>query len=155
MDKRGRSEPLIAIGARVRQRRRELNLTQEALAGMAALSKSFVSEVESGQTSPSGLVYLKLAEALGVSVEWLLRGELPEALAVNAGDVRIPPLVAELAEEQGWSYGETLDVAAALQSIVARRTRGGGWQPEREQVLALARAVRSLRPATAGGKGKP
>jgi hypothetical protein len=55
-------------------------------------------------------------------------------------------LVAELAEEQGWSYADTMDVAAALQTIVARRTRGRRWQPGRDELLALAKAVRGLRP---------
>ena len=54
-EERGRA--LAEIGARVRHRRRELNLTQEGLGEAAGLSKSFVSEVESGLTSGSGLVY--------------------------------------------------------------------------------------------------
>jgi transcriptional regulator with XRE-family HTH domain len=147
-----RDPVLVAIGARVRQRRRELDITQEALAAAAGLSKSFVSEVEGGQASASGLMYLKLAAALGVSVEWILTGDVPERPVVRPNDIQIPSHVAALAEEQGWTYGETLDVAAALQTIVARRSRGRRWQPARDEILALATAVRGLRPAL--GKAK-
>ncbi len=150
MEKADRSDELRAIGARVRQLRRENELTQEELAEKAGLSKSFISEIEGGRTAASGLLFLKIAEALGVSVEWLLTGELPHAPAVRPSEVEIPPLVAELAEEQGWSYSETLDLAAALQTIVARRTRGRRWQPGREELLELAKAVRHLRPRPEG-----
>lgn len=146
MEKQDRTAALNEIGARVRQRRRELDLTQEALAERAGLSKSFISEVEGGQASASGLMYMKIARVLDVSVEWLLTGDLPEAQIVRPSDVQIPSFVAELAEEQGWSYGETLDVAAALQTIVARRSRGRRWQPGRDELLALAAAVKRLRP---------
>jgi transcriptional regulator with XRE-family HTH domain len=154
MEKDDRGDALAAIGARVRQRRRELDITQEALAAKTELSKSFVSEVEGGQTAASGLKYLKIAEALGVSVEWLLTGELPERSIVRPSDVEIPSFVAEAAEQEGWSYGETLDVAAALQTIVARRSRGRRWQPSREDLISLAAALRRLRPAPTPEEGK-
>jgi transcriptional regulator with XRE-family HTH domain len=143
-----RAPALAAIGSRVKQRRRELSLTQETLAEKAGLSKSFVSEVEGGQASASGLMYLRLAEALEVSVEWLLTGETPERPIVSPSDVQIPSFVADVAEEQGWSYGETLDVAAALETYVARRTRGRRVQPGREELIALADALRRLQPRT-------
>jgi transcriptional regulator with XRE-family HTH domain len=154
MDKQDRAEALVAIGTRVRQRRREIDLTQEELAEKAGLSKSFVSEVEGAQAAASGLMYMKLARVLDVSVEWLLTGDLPESPVVRPSDIQIPPFVAELAEEQGWSYAHTLDVAAALQTIVARRTRGRRWKPGREELLALAAAVRGLAPTGGGEKKK-
>lgn len=142
-----RAPALAAIGGRVKQRRRELSITQEMLAEKAGLSKSFVSEVEGGQASASGLMYLRLAEALEVSVEWLLTGEMPERPIVRPSDVQIPAFVADVAEEQGWSYGETLDVAAALETYVARRTRGRRVQPGREELIALGEALRRLQPS--------
>lgn len=145
MDKRD-PEALAAIGGRIRQRRRELNLTQEVLAENAEVSKSFVSEIEGGRTSASGLIYLRIANTLDVSVEWILTGELPEMPMIKQERIAIPGFVAELAEEEGWSYGETLDVAAALQTVVARRSKGRGWEPGREELRALAAAVRRLRP---------
>jgi len=144
-----RGPALVAIGGRIKQRRRELHITQEALAEKAGLSKSFISEIEGGQASAAGLMYLKLAEALEVSVEWLLTGETPERPIIRPSDVEIPPFVADVAEEQGWSYGETLDVAAALETFVARRTRGRRVQPSREDLITLAEALRRLQPNVA------
>ncbi|MDX2054219.1 MAG: helix-turn-helix transcriptional regulator [Polyangiaceae bacterium] len=143
-----RGPALVAIGGRIKQRRRELRITQEALAEKAGLSKSFVSEIEGGQASAAGLMYLKLAKALEVSVEWLLTGETPERPIVRPSDVEIPAFVADVAEEQGWSYGDTLDVAAALETYVARRTRGRRVQPGRDELIALAEALRRLQPTT-------
>lgn len=152
MDKRDRPEVLAEIGHRIRQRRRELDLTQEALADKAGLSKSFVSEVEGGQASASGLICLRIAAALDVSVEWILTGGLPEVPIVGPKELQIPESVAELAEEEGWSYGETLDVAAALQTVVARRSKGRRWEPGRADLRALAAAVRRLRPERGSDK---
>ncbi len=121
-------------------------MTQEALGAKAGISKSFVSEVEGGQASASGLIYLRIASALDVSVEWILTGELPEMSVVRSTEIQIPESVADLAEEEGWSYGETLDVAAALQTVVARRSKGRRWEPGREELRALATAIRQLRP---------
>jgi len=146
MEKRDRPEVLRAIGHRIRKRRREKNMTQEALGAKAGISKSFVSEVEGGQASASGLIYLRIASALDVSVEWILTGELPEMSVVRSTEIQIPESVADLAEEEGWSYGETLDVAAALQTVVARRSKGRRWEPGREELRALATAIRQLRP---------
>ena len=104
----------------MRQRRRELNLTQEQLAERAGLSKSFLSEVEGGQVAADGLIYLRIAECLEVSVEWLLQGEVAPPPPARPD---IPPALSALADELGWTHSETLDVAAALQTVIARRSR--------------------------------
>lgn len=141
MSKSERDPTLAAIGARVRQRRRELGLTQEALASGAGVSKSFVSEVEGGLTAASGLIYLRLARMMEVQVQWLLTGEVVGELT-HQSSVPVPPVLSEVAEEQGWSYRQTLDVAAALSGIVARRTRSGrAWELTREHILRIAAAL--------------
>jgi DNA-binding XRE family transcriptional regulator len=136
-------EQLAAIGERVRQRRRELDLTQETLAEKCGLVKSFISEVETGRSSASGLNYLKLAQALDVDVQWLLTGSVRTHVDARRS-VQIPPLLSQIAEEQAWSYRQTLDVASVLDGMVARRTRGGDlWRPSREYILRIARAISS------------
>lgn len=137
-----RQGTLIVIGDRVRARRRQLELTQEKLAEAAELSKSFVSEVEGGQAAATGLVYLRIAQALDVDVQWLLTGE-GAAARPPAGPVEIPELLSQVAEEKHWSHRRTLDIAAALQGIVARRTRGGQkWELNRDLILKIASALR-------------
>ena len=134
---------LGAIGTRLRQRRNELEFTQEVLSELADVSKSFVSELEGGQRAASGLVYLRLAEALDVPVQWLLTGEELSAVAREASEVIIPPILSNIAEESGWTHQETMDVAAALRGVVARRTGSGRkWEMTRENILAIAKAIR-------------
>lgn len=137
-----REGALQAIGLRIRQRRRELNITQERLAELANLSKSFVSELEGGSTAANGLVYLGVAQALGVQVQWLLTGAVAESIEPQITPVTIPPLLSKIAEEKGWSHRKTMDIGAALQGIVARRTQNGdAWEPTRELILKIAKAL--------------
>ncbi len=140
MAKAERETKLVPIGRRVRERREEVRLTQEQLAERASVSKSFISEVENGATAASGLVYLRLAQALDVPVQWLLTGETEEAR--EPGPVTVPPLVSKIAEEKGWSHRKALTVAAAMGAIVARRTHDGRTRElDREAILSIAAAV--------------
>jgi transcriptional regulator with XRE-family HTH domain len=129
------------IGARIKSRRLELGLTQEALAERAAASKSFVSELEGGRSVASGIVYLKIANALDVNVHYLLTGDTPPGEAQVDVFQRVP-FVSQVADELGWSHRKARDVAEALSRIVARRTRDGRpWVPTREQIVAVAEAL--------------
>lgn len=59
------------LGNRLKERRLELGLTQGQLAEICLVSRKTINTVENGVFVPSTLLALKLAEALGVSVEWL------------------------------------------------------------------------------------
>jgi transcriptional regulator with XRE-family HTH domain len=129
------------IGSRIKDRRNELKLTQEQLATAAGVSKSFVSEIEAGQRGASGLKYLAIADALEVAVEWLLKG-IEQASASQTAPA-IPREVASVAEAEGWSYRETLDVSAQLQALVARRTSSGQtWKPTKDYIVQIHDALR-------------
>jgi len=56
------------FGKAIRQRRRELDLTQEALAERADLHRTFISLIERGETSPSLENIERLAQALDISI---------------------------------------------------------------------------------------
>src|SRR5579863_1735855 len=60
-----------AAGARLRLARQARGLSQQQLAGMAAVTRQAVSAVESGHSDPSLRVALALARALGLTVEEL------------------------------------------------------------------------------------
>jgi DNA-binding XRE family transcriptional regulator len=133
------------IGERVRARRSELRLTQDALAERTGLSKSFLSEVEGGRSDASGLNYLKLAQALEMDIKYLLTGEgAPEP--TRAGPAPIPEIVSRLAEERDWSHRQVLELSEALGAVIARRTRNGQhWEPSPEFVAGLAEALQKDR----------
>jgi transcriptional regulator with XRE-family HTH domain len=59
-----------------------MKLSQEALADRAGLDRSFIGQVERGETNISLLNLLRIAEGLNVGPERLVRGlRLPRALS--------------------------------------------------------------------------
>lgn len=60
------------IGARIRQQREHIGLTQEQLGEACDLSSSFVGHIERGSRKLSVESLYKLASVLGVSVDYLL-----------------------------------------------------------------------------------
>ncbi len=65
------TETSWAAGTRLRLARQARGLSQQQLAGMAAVTRQAVSAVESGHSDPSLRVALALARALGMTVEEL------------------------------------------------------------------------------------
>ena len=63
----------ISFGAAVRQLREKRGISQEKLAAMAGISRTYMSEVERGVTMVSLLTVSKLADALGLSMSRLLQ----------------------------------------------------------------------------------
>ena len=59
------------LGNRLKEMRAELGLTQAELAERVGVTRKTVNTVENGVFTPSALLALKLAEALGVPVETL------------------------------------------------------------------------------------
>ncbi|MDG9971317.1 helix-turn-helix transcriptional regulator [Achromobacter mucicolens] len=69
---------LKAIGFRVKQRRKELNLTQEELAARTSISQAAIAKIERGGATRHTA---ELARALGVSTSWLVYGAEDSAFA--------------------------------------------------------------------------
>jgi putative molybdopterin biosynthesis protein len=65
----GVTDALWAAGTRLRLARQARGLSQQQLAGMAAVTRQAVSAVESGHSDPSLRVALALSRALGMTVE--------------------------------------------------------------------------------------
>ena len=70
---------------RIKQRRKELGLTQPALAKLVGVTKAAVSQWENGDTALSGSNLMKLAKALAVEPEWLESGKGPQQPDANKG----------------------------------------------------------------------
>lgn len=69
---------LKEIGRRITERRKQLGLTQEALAEKGDMTTQFVSYAESGKRAMRPENLLKVSSALGVSADYLLTGELTD-----------------------------------------------------------------------------
>lgn len=62
------------VGARIRDRRKLMGYTQEAIAEIVDLSASFVSHIECGRKKASLDTLVRISAALSVTVDWLLSG---------------------------------------------------------------------------------
>jgi len=62
------------IGTRIRQLRRNLDLTQEQMARKLSVSDGAISSYELGDTLPNIKNIIGIAQLAGVSIDWLLTG---------------------------------------------------------------------------------
>jgi len=132
-----------SAGQRIHLARTKKGWTLEQLAERAGISKSFLWEVEQGNSDIRGEKLLRVANALGASLDFLLRGEqYPEEY--QSPTVQIPRELGELAEEIGLSYRQTLALLEIDQSIVARRSSKQTEVKSKEQWRELYDAVKQF-----------
>jgi transcriptional regulator with XRE-family HTH domain len=82
----------INFGDRIRERRKILQITQEDLAKALGVTPQHISFIEQGKGSPSLTLLPRLAEELGVSVDYLLSGKesvVTEIIPAIKADKRI------------------------------------------------------------------
>ena len=65
-----------SIGAHIREARKNKGLTQEALAEMTDSGTTYICDIERGAKFPSMALFVRIVEALDVSSDFILRGEL-------------------------------------------------------------------------------
>src|SRR5688572_23809274 len=97
-----------ALGLRIRRYRIDKGLNQTELATAAGLSKTYISELESGAgRRPSADVLLRISDALGVTIADLLgRSVRPKASS------DIPSGLAEFAEREGLNQADVMMLAS-------------------------------------------
>ena len=74
---------MVEFGKKLRQLRKEKNLTQKQLATLIGVKNSVISFYEVGDRFPSPEVIRKLAIALHVSTDYLLNVEKKESLDIS------------------------------------------------------------------------
>ena len=72
------ASPTDVFGQRVRARRMELGLSQEALAQLAGLHRTYVGSLERGERNVALLNIVRLGKALGVDPGTLIQGIVPD-----------------------------------------------------------------------------
>ncbi len=115
-------------------------MSLEALAESAGISKSFLWEVENDKSGISGERLLKVANVLGASLDYLLRGERPPGMNTPQS-IEIPRELGEFAEERHLSYPQTLALLEIDRSLVARRRRAGRPHMSKEDWVRLYEGV--------------
>jgi len=86
------------IGARIRKLRKAKNLTQEQVANIISVSDNHVSKIETGNSSISLNVFINIAKAFDVSLDYLMFGTLKQGETVN--DTIIKAILDDFSEEQ-------------------------------------------------------
>lgn len=76
-----------AIGTRIKDARLNQNMSQERLAELAGLSTTHTSHVENGNTKVSLPSLVKIANALGVSLDELVCDSINKSKAVFEGEL--------------------------------------------------------------------
>jgi transcriptional regulator with XRE-family HTH domain len=106
------------VGERIRHVRIQKGLTLEQLADKAEISKSFLWDVERG-SDISGERLLRVANVLGASLDYLMRGETTTEYKPTS--VEIPAELHAFAEEMGLSYRKTVALLDVDRSIKTHR----------------------------------
>ena len=88
----------FAIGAKIRELRIKNGLTQEELANRSELSKGFISQVESEQTSPSIATLVDILECLGTNLSDFFNEATNEKIVFSQDDYFVKE-----SEDEGYS----------------------------------------------------
>lgn len=134
---------MATAGDRIREFRKDLGWTLEQLADKTQLSKGFLSDVESNNRNVSTDNLLKIANAMGASLDYLLRGQ--QAKPTNRREpVQIPSTLSIFAEDQSLTYTDTLTLLEMWNSVVARRSNQSIKAPTVEDWRRLYDAMKSV-----------
>ncbi|MBA7513923.1 hypothetical protein ES705_05941 [subsurface metagenome] len=102
-----------SLGQRIRKKRQALRITQQELAQSVGMTPQHISAIEQDKWSPSLAVLPKLANALGVSTDYLLSGKegiitdvIPAIKADKTLSLKVKRALIALIEEQRASNTE-------------------------------------------------
>ena len=133
------------VGQRIRQVREARGMSQVRLADRAGLSKSFLSDLENDKTGPSGRNLLLIADVLGTSTDYLLRGRADETWRPDqAGPVEIPAELREYAEDEGLSFAAVRMLVDMHRGLIAMRSRTDPGSYDRDYWTSLDETRRKL-----------
>ena len=133
---------MASTGDRIRAVREKRGLTQDQLADKAKISTGFLSDVENNKRNISSENLLKIANALGASADYLLRGETRDI--IERQPVVIPPELSQAAEDLGLTYAQTLAALDAHNSVVARRSTKDSKRLSIEDWKEFFRAIKKF-----------
>jgi transcriptional regulator with XRE-family HTH domain len=134
---------MATAGDRIREFRKDLGWTLDKLAEKTNLSKGFLSDVEGNKRNASTENVLKIANAMGASLDYLLRAEQAKA-SRNREPVQIPSTLSIFAEEEGLSYTDTLTLLETHSAVIARRSNESIKPPTVEDWRRLYKAIKEV-----------
>lgn len=133
---------MASIGDRIREIRDVRGMSLEKLASAAEVSKGFLSDLENSKRNASSENLLKLANALGASLDYLMRGDAHVVEEIKP--VQIPPELSIAAQQMNLSYSQTIALLDAHRSVVARRSNKTNKTFTTKDWVALHQAIRGV-----------
>lgn len=130
------------IGERIRDIREQKRFTQDRLAEISGISKGFLSDLENDKRNVSSEYILRIASALGASVDYLLTGETRSS--AKAESVVIPSELSHAAEQLNLTYSQTVALLDAHRSVIARRSNKETKRFGVDDWIALHNAVKEV-----------
>ena len=76
------------IGQRIKERRKELHITQTQIREHCGISSGNLSGIETGRYLPSAVSLIELARILDCSVDWILTGESSNSKNLSFVDIK-------------------------------------------------------------------
>ena len=132
------------LGLRIRRLRGQKGLTAKALAEMAGLSASYLSEVEKGISAISTEKLQRIAKELGLTLDQLVSRSEPTPQAVS-NVMQIPLTLSQAAEELNLTFNQMKRLLGAGTSLVAARgSSTPGREYSKEQWIELFEKVKSF-----------
>jgi transcriptional regulator with XRE-family HTH domain len=110
---------MSSVGERIKTRRLELGWTQEKLATDAKISTGFLSDLERGGRNVSADNLLEISHALGVSLDFLMKGDRTKP---KSGNVQIPASLSDFAKQAQLSFAQALMLLDMQRQIIAHRS---------------------------------
>ena len=107
---------LSELGARIRQARSARNMSQMELAEICGISVPYVSDVERGKKCFSVDILLRIAQALQVSADWLLRLDIPQTDYTYHAEAA--ELLADCSQEEA---ALLLDLMSSTKHVIRKR----------------------------------
>lgn len=109
------------VGDRIRARRLEMGWTQDELATRAKISNGYLSDLENNKRSVGAETLLDLSEALGVSLDYLMKGEEMQTIDLQK-PLEMPRDLADFAMTSGISFRHARQLMGMRQQILAHRS---------------------------------
>ena len=134
---------MATVGDRIKEFREDLGWTLDQLAQKTKLSRGFLSDIENSKRNASADTVLKIANAMGASLDYLLRGEARSSRSREP--IQIPSALSIAAEQLGLTYSETLTLLETYQSVIARRSNQSVRAPTVEDWKNLHKLIKAVK----------
>lgn len=132
------------VGKRIRICRTAKGMSQSELGYQVERSSSFISKIETGLDRAGTNTIQAIANALGVSVEYLVTGvseKMPNQEAQEQPGIHIPDYMASFAEETSLTFGQVTVMLRVCEQVANYRIRTSQAPLDREQRRKLFAAL--------------